>query len=299
LYKSDVALQQAHASFPWIVTWDDHEVDNNYASAAAQDNAPRDQFLSRRAAAYQAYYEHQPLRRASIPRGPDMLLYRSLAFGSLARFHVLDTRQYRSDQACGDGIKPVCPEWSDSSRVMLGQTQERWLTGSFQRSSARWNVLAQQLAFMPIFDPARPENVPLDPWSGYPVARDRLAAWMAARPEKNFVIITGDIHASFVMDVKARPSDPSSPTIGTELIGTSISSGRDGADRWPQFRAYEQTMPTMRFHDARRGYVSCELTATEWRAHYRTVPFVSRPDASVETKATFVVSAGKPGAERI
>src|SRR5687767_5240052 len=91
LYKSDRLLQAAHAAFPWVVTWDDHEVDNNYASDVPQDKTEQGGFLVRRAAAYQAYYEHQPLRKASIPKGPNMLLYRTVSAGRLARFHVLDT----------------------------------------------------------------------------------------------------------------------------------------------------------------------------------------------------------------
>jgi alkaline phosphatase D len=298
LYKVDPDLQAAHAAFPWIVTWDDHEVQNNYAGAVSQGNDPPEVFLRRRAAAYQAYYEHQPLRKASIPKGPDMLLYRTLAFGSLARFHVLDTRQYRSDQACGDGIKPPCPEWSDAKRTVLGETQERWLTAQVSRSSAAWSVLAQQISMALINNPARPEAVAMDPWSGYPAARDRLIAFMASQRERDFVVLTGDIHASFVMDLKTDVRDPSTPTVATEFIGTSISSAGDGAERWPQLRNYEETVPAMRWHDARRGYVTCEVTPAEWRSDYRILPYVSKDDAPIATKASFVVRKGRPGAER-
>lgn len=301
LYKSDLALQAAHAAFPWIVTWDDHEVDNNYAGVTSQDRgALQADFLVRRAAAYQAYYEHQPLRKASIPKGPDMLLYRTISAGQLARFHVLDTRQYRSDQSCDDGIKPACPAWSDSTRVMLGDTQERWLTRGVDQSQARWNVLAQQLAFTRIPDPRNPTFQAMDPWSGYPVARDRLLAWMSERQQKNFVVITGDIHSAFVMNVTRDALRPeSSPTIATEFIGTSISSGRDGSDRWGQLANYETAVPNMKYHNARRGYVRCELTANRWTSDYRLVPYITRPGAPVETAATYVVEHGKPGAERI
>lgn len=101
LYKTDPDLQAAHAAFPWVVTWDDHEVDNDYAGKISENNDPEAAFLQRRAAAYQAYYEHLPLRRSSMPRGPDAEIYRSLPFGRLARFYILDTRQYRTDQPCG------------------------------------------------------------------------------------------------------------------------------------------------------------------------------------------------------
>lgn len=298
LYKSDPALQAAHAAFPWVVTWDDHEVDNNYAGGIPSDSMPADQFLVRRAAAYQAYYEHQPLRKASIPKGPDMLLYRTLNAGRLARFHVLDTRQYRSDQSCGDGFKVACPEWSDPKRVMLGDTQERWLTRGVEQSRARWNVLAQQIAFSRVPDSRRTDVHPMDPWSGYPAARDRLLGWMAERPRKNFVVLTGDIHASFVMDVTRDALQPASPTIATEFIGTSISSGGDGSDRWGQLSEYETTVPNMKYHSARRGYVRCDLTADRWTSDYRTVPFIRTPGATVHTAATYVVENGKPGAMR-
>jgi alkaline phosphatase D len=299
LYKSDPALQAAHAAFPWVVTWDDHEVQNNYVGAISSRNDPAAQFLVRRAAAYQAYYEHQPLRKASIPKGPDMLLYRTLSAGQLARFHVLDTRQYRSDQSCDDGIKPACPAWSDSTRVVLGDTQERWLKRAVEQSNTRWNVLAQQIAFSRIPDPNHPDYQAMDPWSGYPVARDRLLAWMAERQRKNFVVITGDIHSAFVMNVTRdalRPED--SPTIATEFIGTSISSGRDGSDRWAQLANYETTVPNMKYHSARRGYVRCEVTPDRWTSDYRVVPYVMRPGAPVATAATYVVENGKPGAAK-
>jgi alkaline phosphatase D len=299
LYKSDADLQAAHAAFPWIVTWDDHEVDNNYAGAVSQDDDPRDAFLVRRAAAYQAYYEHQPLRKASIPRGPDLLLYRTMGAGRLARFHILDTRQYRSNQSCDDGMKQPCPGWSDPARVMLGDAQERWLTRGVEQSDATWSILAQQLAFSRIPDPNRPDFHAMDPWSGYPVARDRLLEWMAARREKNFVVLTGDIHANFVMDVKRDMMNPSSATVATEFIGTSISSGRDGSARWPSLAEYESRVPDMRFHSNRRGYVRCEVTPDALHADYREVPFVMRPGAPVETAASFVVERNRPGAQRM
>jgi alkaline phosphatase D len=299
LYKTDRDLQAAHAHAPWIVTWDDHEVQDNYAGAISKDTAvTAREFLPRRAAAYQAYYEHQPLRKAAIPHGPDALMYRTIDFGTLARFHVLDTRQYRSDQACGDGLKPACPGWSDAKRTLMGETQERWLAKRMNTSSTRWHVLAQQVAFAPIGDPAHPEIIAMDPWSGYPAARERVTALIAQRRERDVVILSGDIHSNFVMDVKRDPRDEKSPTVAAEFIGTSISSGGDGRDRWTQLANYEHDVPSMKYHDGRRGYVTCAVTADEWHAAYRQVPFVTRPGAPVTTAASFVVQRGRPGAEQ-
>jgi alkaline phosphatase D len=151
LYKSDRSLQAAHAWHPFAVTWDDHEVDNDYAAAHAEDQTPVEAFLKRRAAAYQAYYEHMPLRRTARPIGPDMTLYTSLTFGDLASFMMLDNRQYRSDQACqgpdrfGGQLVEDCAEREQEDRSMLGPEQERWLRGQLSGTRARWKVTGQQM----------------------------------------------------------------------------------------------------------------------------------------------------------
>ena len=196
-------------------------------------------------------------------------------------------------------MREACPEWSDANRVVLGETQERWLTRGVERSDARWNVLAQQIAFSLVPDPRRPTLHAMDPWSGYPVARDRLLAWMAARQQKNFVVLTGDIHASFVMNVTRDALRPETETIATEFMGTSISSGGDGGERWSQLANYETAVPNMKFHHNRRGYVRCEITPGQWTADYRAVPYITRPDAPVETVATFAVEHGRAGANRV
>ena len=143
LYRGDPDLQAAHAAFPWVVTWDDHEVDNNYANAVSEEEGlPAELFLRRRAAAYQAYYEHMPLRRSSLPAGPDLQLYRAFDWGDLASVHVLDTRQYRTDQPCGDG-RGACDGMFDPAATPLGEAQERWLLDGLDGSAARWNVVPQ------------------------------------------------------------------------------------------------------------------------------------------------------------
>ena len=124
-YRSDRDLRAAHAAFPFVIAWDDHEVENNYANEIPESGQSPTAFLQRRASAYQAYYENMPLRRRSVPEGPDMLLYRRLAYGDLAEFSVLDTRQYRDDQAAGDGTDPPNAEQQDPGRTLTGEEQER------------------------------------------------------------------------------------------------------------------------------------------------------------------------------
>ncbi len=194
-YRSDPDLQAAHAAFPWIVTWDDHEVDNNYATGVPEDRQHPGAFLLRRAAAYQAYYEFMPLRRTSVPAGPDMRLYRRFGFGDLVAMSVLDTRQYRDDQACGDGNKPSCEAHRDPTRTLLGPEQERWLLDGLHGSSARWNVLAQQvmMARLQRRNDEDEATYPMDMWDGYPAARQRVLDAFASDRVANPVVLTGDI----------------------------------------------------------------------------------------------------------
>jgi alkaline phosphatase D len=299
LYRLDPDLQNAHARFPWMVTWDDHEVDNNYAAGTSEDNAPRDQFLERRAGAYQAYYEHMPLRRASLPRGSSLLLYRRLAFGDLAEFSVLDSRQYRTDQPCGDGLKARCAEAASESATLLGPEQERWFLDGLARSRRRWNIVAQQVMMAEV-DRVRGagELLSMDSWSGYPRARDRVLRFLGDARPSNPVVLTGDIHSNWVADLKADFADPRSPVVGTEFVGTSISSGGDGSDTAQAAEGILAENPHVRFYNNQRGYVRCVLTPQQWKSDYRVVPYVSRPGAPIVTRASFVVENGRAGAQR-
>ena len=299
LYRTDPDLQRAHALFPWIVTWDDHEVENNYANDISEDNAPRTEFLERRAGAYQAYYEHMPLRRTSLPKGSSLLLYRRLAFGDLAEFSVLDTRQYRSDQPCGDGTKVGCVQAASPSQTILGPEQERWFLDGLTRSRARWNIVANQVAMMQIDHKLGPEiALSMDKWDGYQVERARVLHQIAERRISNAVVITGDIHSNWVGDLKVDFNDPKSPIIGTEFIGSSITSGADGTDTTPATEAFLPDNPHIHFFNAQRGYVLCTVTPKQWRTDYRVLSFVTRPGSPVATRASFVVESGRPGAQK-
>jgi alkaline phosphatase D len=297
LYKSDPALQAAHAAFPWIVTWDDHEVDNNYAGSIDQDGSRPDPFLARRANAYQVYYEHMPLRRTSMARGEFLQLFRRLTFGALAEFNVLDTRQYRTDQPCEDGTKPRCEATLSPEGTLLGAEQERWLLDGLSASGARWNVLAQQVMMAQVDRRAGPEQAfSMDKWDGYVVQRNRLLAFLRDRRPANPVILTGDIHSNWVADLVADPDDPDSPVVGTEFVGTSISSGGDGADRSAAVDAYLPENPQIKFYNGQRGYVRCTITPERWQSDFQVVPVVISPGSEITTRASFVVENGQPGA---
>lgn len=298
LYRSDPDLREAHRLFPWIITWDDHELDNNYANDVAQDSQPRDEFLKRRAAAYHAHYEWLPMQKLCIPQGPNARIYRRLSFGPLVRFLVLDGRQYRSDQPCGDGIKAPCAEFVEGARTMLGAEQERWLDSELRASRAQWNILANQVQMTVVDRAAGPgELYGMDNWSGYGGARRRLVSALRDTKVSNPVVITGDVHSNWVGDLKVDYRDERGPVIGTELTGTSISSGGDGGDRPPDVAAYVAENPHIKFYNNQRGYVRCEVTRRSLIADFRVVQKVSVPESPVSTRARFIVEDGKPGAK--
>jgi alkaline phosphatase D len=298
-YRTDPDLQAVHAAFPFIVTWDDHEVDNDYADAHSQDNDPVEPFLRRRAAAYQAYYEHMPLRAERRPRGADMPLYRGLPYGRLIDFAVLDTRQYRTPQPCGNRLGPLCDGTRAPGATILGERQRHWLFDRLDDSPARWHVLAQQVMVAPL-DVAvgPPEEFSMDKWMAYQPDQLALLGFLGSRKPSNPIVLTGDIHNSFACDLHARNLDPKSPIVGAEFAGTSISSGRDGADLSARYQAVMADNPHVKFHNGQRGYVRCSVTRERWTTDYRIVPFVSRPGASIETRASLVVEDGRPGIHR-
>ena len=299
LYKLDPDLQEAHARFPFIVTWDDHEVDNNYAAGVSEEEGfASELFLRRRAEAYQAYFEHMPLRPASTPTGPRMQLYRRFEYGDLASFFVLDTRQYRSDQPCGDRRGPACAGVGDPEATLLGGAQEQWLLEGLDRSSSRWNVLPQQVMMARVDQAAGDDElISMDQWSGYEVARRRLMEFLSSRRPSNPVVLTGDIHTNWVNDLRVDYAAERSPVVATEFVGTSISSGGDGSQKADYTDSMLAKNPWVKFHNAERGYVSCTVTPKEWRSDYQVVEHVTRPGAPLITRKSFVVENGRPGAQ--
>jgi alkaline phosphatase D len=300
-YKSDPDLMAAHASAPFIVTFDDHEVDNDYAGDLDEQGTPPALFLLRRAAAYQAYYETMPLRRETLPGGSNIRLYRRLRFGKLIDLSVLDTRQYRSKQACGGGSKPACPESVDPKRTILGAEQEKWLFDNLGTIQSTWTVLGQQV---PSF--AR-DNQKLDPsarfsmdkWDGYVASRNRLYAQLKQSRTPNPIVLSGDVHQHFASDLKLDFTNPDSETIGAEFTNTSITSGGDGVDVTPSWERVKGDNPHVKYHSGKRGYIACTATAAAMRADFKIVDKVTVPHQPVRLGGSVVVESGRPGAGTI
>jgi alkaline phosphatase D len=223
LYRSDPDVQEAHAAVPWILTWDDHEVDNDYADDRPEDGMDRESFLQRRAAAYRAYYEHMPLPPRMQPTGPNMRIYTEVPWGTLARFFVVDCRQYRSWHACprpgrrgGSNTVDIekCTRITSPGRSMLGRAQERWLERALGDSRAGWNVIAQSTA-MAQFDqkPGPGRRAWTDGWDGYPAARERLLNTIHSKKISNPVVIGGDVHCFNVSQLKLDFDDSTIPLL--------------------------------------------------------------------------------------
>jgi alkaline phosphatase D len=301
-YKADPDLQAAHAGAPWVCTWDDHEVVNNYAGAVPDGGTPLglspEAFRARQAAAFQAYYEHLPLR-VDPPSGPVFPIHRSVGWGRLARFHVLDTRQFRDDQPCGvpGDAGAICAAVDDPARTMLGAEQEAWLGGGLDSSSAVWDLLAQQVVVTPLTASLGGQPAGnLDQWDGYPAARQRLVDLLGRRP--NPIIVTGDIHAAGVAEVHADPRRAAdTPVAVAEFVTTSISTGTTAS-----FAALVESVaaasPGVKYADAsRRGYVVCEVTPDRLQADYRAVSTALEPSGTVSTAASWLVREGTKGIE--
>jgi alkaline phosphatase D len=299
--KTDPNLQRMHARCPWIVTPDDHEVENDYAGSVSEEQGVDPvEFLERRARAYQAYYEMMPLRRRSLPRGPGMRLYRTVRFGRLAEFQVLDTRQYRTDQPNGDRRSPLNDAAISARNTMLGPKQAGWLQSRLIDSKATWNVLAQQvmMGMVGYRSSAGDLVYSMDQWPGYTHERIRLLNFLAERSVPNPVVLTGDIHSNWVNDLRVDDRQGNSPVVATEFVGTSISTGGNGYDTARNQDRLLSDNPFVRFHNGQRGYVRCTITPQVWRSDYQVLEQVTQPGAIALTKASFVVEDGKRGADR-
>ncbi len=303
LYKSDRDLQASHAACPWAVIWDDHEVENDYADDVSEQLTPKPDFLRMRAEAYQAFYEHMPLRAAQRPQGPALRLYRSLGFGDMATVILLDDRQYRSPHACpkpGRGGSNVvgdeCAERVDPARTMLGAAQERWFAETLRRSRTRWTIVAQQTLVAQLDEnEGQGRRFWTEAWDGYPAARRRLIDTIADSAALNPIIVGGDMHTFYAADVKRDYDRPESATVATEFVGGSITSQslpQARLDRWMR------NNPHIRLAEGRvHGYGRCGLSRRgPAGVTFRALEDHRRADSPIRSLAGYAVAQGKPGA---
>jgi alkaline phosphatase D len=295
-YRLDADLQAAHAACPWIVTFDDHEVVNNYAGDDGGPAGNGPDFDDRRAAAYQAWWEHLPVR-VEQPRGVDITVHREIVWGDLADLFVIETRSQADAPPCREtanfDLGPGCDERDDPDRTMLGAAQKQWLFDGLAASDARWTLLGNpvMLAGLDVATDGPPQYF-LELWDGAPVERRELVEWLIDQQVPNPVVLTGDYHAAFVNQVKPDPWANDSPVAAPELLATSISSGLFGTD----FR--ERNPQVTYFDGTHNGYLDCEIGPDSITARFRAVDDVRRADSEVITTASFQVSPGAPPSVR-
>ena len=301
-HKGDAALQAAHARFPWLLVWDDHEVGNDYANLRGEHLEP--DFAAQRAAAYRAYWEHMPFPKSARPVGPDMRIYGRLDWGSLARLHLVDDRQYRDVQVCakpgrgGSNTVPLasCPDLADPRRTLLGAEQERWLAEGWD-TARPWNLLVQQTLMTRYSrtDPADGGGTYwTDGWDGYAPARNRLLKTVQDRRVPGVVVLGGDVHGHYVADLKPDYDDAASPVVATEFCGSSITSLGAPQVRTEAARAWN---PHVHYaHTDQRGTMTIRLDARRLETDIRVVADARDPRSDVATFARYAVDARKPGA---
>jgi alkaline phosphatase D len=291
-YKMDLDLQTAHAAHAFFMTFDDHEVANNWAGDVDEANVPPEIFRLRRASAFQAWYEHMPVRRRQLPNGAAIQLYRSAHYGNLVALDFLDTRQFRTNQPCGDGYKVACPGVTSPKAHMINTEEEAWLVRNLKRREARWNAVAQQVMMMSIDRRWASEDAPrkllnMDSWAGYEVQRERLMARM--RGLDNVVVLTGDEHTNYAGLLNDRDKP-----VAVEFVGTSVSSDGDGQDIPAWGGQFMANNPQLKFINNQRGYVTCDVTPDEWRTNFMVLDKVSTPNGTFSKRATWAVERGRP-----
>jgi alkaline phosphatase D len=306
LYKKDENLKAMHAACPWLMTWDDHEVQNDYAGLnPGSSKMGISEFTQMRASAYQAYYEHLPLPSSALidgidglMRGAEMRLYGNFSYGRLVNISILDDRQYRDPAVCtpsGSGSAVVdpsaCAELGSPERTLLGFNQEKWLSKVLKNADKnRWNVIGQPTLYSQRYFP-RGDNLLVwnDGWDGYPSARSRLNQEFINNQVKNLVIFGGDIHENWVGYLKRDYNNADSQVIGIEFCGTSITSMGNGSK---SIKQRLQANPHFIFAEAtRKGYGVAEFTPKELIVTLRVVSNAGDEESTIESLAKFRVQS--------
>lgn len=296
LIRRDRDLQAAHASTAFLMSFDDHETVNNWVGDLAGDTPP-EIFRLRRAAAMQAWYEYMPVRADALPVNGLSGPWRQYRFGRLLDARLLNTRNFRTDQPCGDKFGSFCPEVNRPDAQVIGRAQEAWLVQGLKADPARWNALLQQIMMMDL-DRARSETrgINTDSWAGYAVPRDRLLDALGGVP--NLVVLTGDEHQHFAGEVRKTGEAPEAPARAIEFVTTSISSGSDGSGERKEHAEILRRNPGLKYVRDERGYALMTVTPDGWQNEMKVVDTIRRPGGKASTAAAWRVPAGTSRLER-
>jgi alkaline phosphatase D len=310
-YRRDPDLQALHARHPMIAVWDDHEIANDAWLSGAQNHQPESEgdYTVRRAAAVRAYREWLPVREEGMPAPEETpRLWRSFRIGGLADLLMLDTRLAgRARQ-----LPAASPSLGDPSRSLLGAEQEGWLLERLSASRSdgvAWRLLGQQVLLGQVRTAEGQIRNP-DAWDGYPAARARLLEHLERGAIGNVVVLTGDVHSSWGMEIARDPFDPRAydPASGrgalaVEVVAPAISSsppGKDPAEAAAREAEYRARLPHLRYLDFwRRGYTVLDLDRRRARAEWWHVEGVDRPGLGARLAAAFETRAGTSRLERV
>jgi len=298
LYRSDPDLREAHRQHPWICTWDDHEVANDTYLTGAENHTEgagpggEGSFVSRRAAAIQAYYEYLPIRGV----GGVAPMYRNFRFGSLAEVIVLDTRhEGRAEQLLLADLASDSP-----ARTMISATQESFLTSTLDASTSTWKLIAQQVMVAPYTTKdSTKEPTYMDQWDGYPAARTRLYDTIEQHGGGNIVVLTGDIHASLACDLARDPFSSSynassgAGSIAVEFVCAGVSSPGIGGvlidgtvmDVCPHVKFMDSTL---------RGYIVLDIRPGKVQSDYFVIDGIEQTEGVESWMTSFAVRDGRP-----
>jgi alkaline phosphatase D len=298
-YQLDPSLQAAHAAAPWLCTWDDHEVANDYSGVYSGRNEDPAVFLARRTAAYQAYFEHLPLPPSAAPRGGETPIFARRRVGNLATIHMLDQRQYRSAEACqqpgragGNRSNASCTDLYLEDRTMLGGAQQAWFDEGLASEPAAWTFIAQGTVMSHLDEKSGNERVySTDSWSGYPAARARLLATLQQRRVANPVILSGDLHAFLAGSINAVPEQLNTPAVASEFVVSSISSDPRPQDQLNGWRAEN---PNLQIAASGHGYLSLRVAPQRLHVDLIAIDDADNPASSRHKLHSCVVEAGNP-----
>jgi alkaline phosphatase D len=304
-YQADKNLQDLHAAYPFVVIWDDHEVEDNYAGSgpdsASTDAANKENnneyprrvpFGDRRKNGYKAFFEAMP---RVAPKGDR--IYGSLKLGNMAELFLTDERQYRDPQPCNDAQVTDCPDDLKPGRTFLGSTQKSWLKDALPKSKARWSLLASETMMMAL-DSVPGSHANQDQWDGYSAEREEILTDFLNKKVDNLVVLSGDIH-TFLAGNLFTNGETSGKPVGTELVGGSATSfglpeelGIPSATLQSLRQASD---PHVIFADFdKRGYCVVNVGKDELTGEFKAVSDAKVPNGNVSSLAKFRVKSGDP-----
>lgn len=280
-YRLDPDLREAHQNHAFITIWDDHEIANDsYVGGAQNHQEGEGDYLTRKEAARQAYYEWLPVRDSET-------LYRKFEYGELVDLIMLDERLAGRTAPAESLNDPIL---SDSTRSMLGKEQLNWLKNQLTSSNAAWKVIGNQVIYSYLNWGHPTFNINLDSWDGYPLEQQKLAQIIQDNSINNVVFVTGDTHSSWAFEVAIDPFTKYNQATGegafaVEFGTTSVNSSNSN-ERFPDdsVRVHEGRIvnsainPHLKFANLRdHGYLLLTLTPEQAKADWYYVASVTEP----------------------